>query len=75
MITKDLIRKIRIPRPEDPSGQTIILDKTHLERIVSQSAVVTKDDLQLEKERQEGVRNELQEHVQKRKKEFQVQIE
>ena len=72
VITKDLIRKIRIPRPEDPSGTTIILGKGHLERIVSQAAVVTTDDLEVEKEQRETKRNEQQDQVQKRKKEFQV---
>ncbi|TKS81265.1 Cilia- and flagella-associated protein 45 [Collichthys lucidus] len=60
IITKDLIRNLRIPI-QDPSGESIIIPSTEFERITSNSQIVTKEE-----------REALKETYQKKKEEERV---
>lgn len=50
VITKDLIRKLRVPRV-DPSGQSLILDRAEFLRIMDASKVLTQEEKLAEQQR------------------------
>ncbi|KAF3847982.1 hypothetical protein F7725_021010 [Dissostichus mawsoni] len=61
IVTKDLIRNIRIPF-KDPSGESVILPSADFKRITSESQVLTKEERAAlkeayQKKKDEGIRN------------------
>ncbi|MCI4379029.1 hypothetical protein PGIGA_G00223090 [Pangasianodon gigas] len=66
VITKDLIRDIRIPS-KDPSGQSVILCPAEIERIMGKSRVLTKEEKEAALETQRQAREEAMNAAEERK--------
>ncbi|KAI3354425.1 hypothetical protein L3Q82_018952, partial [Scortum barcoo] len=67
IITKDLIRNLRIPF-KDPSGESIILPSAEFERITSTSRVITKEEQEALKEAYHRKKEEEIKAVEERKR-------
>ncbi|XP_027136436.1 cilia- and flagella-associated protein 45 isoform X2 [Larimichthys crocea] len=57
IVTKDLIRTLRIPK-ESPSGDSIIIPSTEFERITSNSQILTKEEREAQKATREKKKEE-----------------
>ncbi|XP_031566387.1 cilia- and flagella-associated protein 45-like [Actinia tenebrosa] len=66
VITKDLIRRLRVPQ-EDPSGRSIILEGAEFGRIKSASRVLSKEEREAALEELKRRKEELQNQVEERK--------
>lgn len=66
IITKDLIRELRIPG-EDPSGQSIILSSAEFKRIISESYVASEEEKVAIQEAQRKAREEAMDAAEQRK--------
>ncbi|XP_051580988.1 cilia- and flagella-associated protein 45 [Myxocyprinus asiaticus] len=66
IITKDLIRDLRIPR-KDPSGQTVILSSTDFKRILVESHVPSEEEKAAVLEAQRKAREEAMDSAEQRK--------
>ncbi|XP_026782837.3 cilia- and flagella-associated protein 45 [Pangasianodon hypophthalmus] len=66
VITKDLIRDIRIPS-KDPSGQSVILCPAEIKRIMGKSRVLTKEEKEAALETQRQAREEAMNAAEERK--------
>ncbi|PIK54624.1 putative coiled-coil domain-containing protein [Apostichopus japonicus] len=70
VITKDLIRKLTVPRI-DPSGQTLILDRAQFLRIMDASKVLTQEERLAEQQRRAKEKEMASEASNDRKMEMQ----
>ncbi|EDO38378.1 predicted protein [Nematostella vectensis] len=66
VITKDLIRRLRIPE-EDPSGRSMILDWSEFSRIKSASRVISKEEREAAHNEMKRKKEELQNASEERK--------
>ncbi|KAI7802778.1 coiled-coil domain-containing protein 19, partial [Triplophysa rosa] len=66
IITKDLIRDLRIPS-EDPSGQSVILSAAEFKRIIAESYVASEDKKVAVQEAQRKAREEAMDAAEQRK--------
>ncbi|KAE8295494.1 Cilia- and flagella-associated protein 45 [Larimichthys crocea] len=69
IITKDLIRNLRIPI-QDPSGESIIIPSTEFERITSNSQIVTKEEREALKETYQKKKEEERRAAEERKRQI-----
>jgi len=73
VITKDMIRKLRIPR-DDPSGQTLIVSDGHFGRIRNAARVLTKKEREALQDQMKEDKKDLQDAAMERK-DFMQQME
>lgn len=73
VITKDMIRKLRVPR-DDPSGQSLIMSSDHFSRIRNASRVLTKAEKESLEGKMKEDKTQLQDAAIKRK-DFMQQME
>jgi len=66
VITKDMIRKLRVPR-EDPSGQSLVLQSNHFFRIRNSARVLTKKEREEVMEYMKSEKKKLQDESEDRK--------
>lgn len=66
IITKDLVRSLIVPS-EDPSGQSIVMSRRDLERILRESRVMTKAEREAERERIKQEKEDAQDACTERK--------
>jgi len=71
VITKDMIRKLRVPR-EDPSGQSLILPSNHFFRIRNSARVLTKKEREEMMEYMKYEKKQLQDDSEDRKQHMQT---
>lgn len=73
VITKDMIRKLRVPR-DDPSGQSLVITSGQFSRIRNSSKVLTKKEREALHEQTKYEKKRLQESAEERKN-FMQQME